>query len=365
MTQAGTTVRWSNSSVPKIALLVALAGWLSVSPGCVCGYIGSVFSGQLDLLANLQPVEQVLAGDGLSDATKDRLRYVLAARRYAVEVVGLNVGRSYTQFYDTDGRPLAYNVSACPPDRFEPLTWSFPIAGSFEYLGFFDRTQAEQFRDVLIAAGFDIFFYEVDAYSTAAFLDDPIYSTMLNRDDIRLAELVFHELTHRTIYRVNDTQFNESIATFIGRTAAVRFLVDRFGADSQIVTDARARFADEDLFTEFIEQLYADLADYYNGGLTLEQKLVGREHVIDDARQYFADDYLPLLTEPQFYSGILTVEINNALILAYTRYHKDLDVFQRLYDQLGGNFPRILNVLAQASQADDPYAFVSQWLDQQ
>lgn len=365
MTQAGSTVRWSNSSVPKIALLVALAGWLSVSPGCVCAYVGSVLSGQLDLLANLQPVEQVLAGDGLSDATKDRLRYALAARSYAIEVVGLNVGRTYTQFYDTDGQPLAYNISACPPDRFEPLTWSFPIAGSFEYLGFFDRTAAEQFRDALIAAGYDIFFYEVDAYSTAAFVDDPIYSTMLNRDDIGLADLVFHELTHRTIYRVNDTQFNESVATFIGRAAAVRFLTDRFGSDSQIVTDARARFADEDLFTEFIEQLYADLADYYNGGLTLQQKIAGREHVIDAARQYFVDDYLPLLSEPQFYSGILTADINNALILAYRRYHKRLDVFDRLYDQLAGNFPRILNVLAQASQADDPYAFVSQWLGQQ
>jgi predicted aminopeptidase len=326
--------------------------------------MGSVVVGELALLSSLEPVEQVLAGDRLSDEQKERLRFLMDVRRYAIEVVGLNVGGTYTMFFDTGDEPLAYNVSACPKDSFAPLVWHIPIAGSFEYLGFFDANQAERFRDALIEAGYDIFFYEVDAYSTASFIEDPIYSTMLNRDEIGIAELVFHELTHNTVFRVNDTQFNESVATFVGRTAAVRFLQEHFGPGSDLAEQALLRFADEDLFTEFIDRLYAALDEYYRTDLPLEQKIIGREGVIDEMQELFVEDYLPLMSNPEMYGGVAAAQINNAAILSYRRYHKDFEVFERVYDAVGESFRELLQVLSQASQSSDPYAYLNQWLDE-
>jgi len=345
-----------------LALLGAMLGLLALGPGCALPYVASVVLGELEILANSRPVEQVLASDRISEELRDRIEYVLAARRYAVEVVGLNVGRSYTRFYDTGGEPLAFNLSACPMDRLDPLTWTFPLMGTFEYLGFFDREQAERLQEALVREGYDTLLYEVDAYSTGGLVPDPIYSTMLDRDDINLAELVFHELSHNTIGRPGDTEFNESVATFVGRRAALDFLAEYFGADSEVVSAARSRFADKDLFAQFMGEIYADLAACYSSDAGLEEKILQREAIFEAAQQRFAEEYVPLLGEPEAYEWILNIDMNNAVVLVYRRYHRGQDLFQQVYDALEGDFPQVLAVLQQAAGSPDPYAFLSEWL---
>lgn len=356
--------RMNGRSADKLVRLVVMMGMLACAalvPGCMCGYATSVVLGELNLLVNAQPIDEALAGDDLTDHQKQRLRYAVRVRDYAAEQIGLHVGNSYQTFYNTEGGPLAYNLSACPPDRLEPLTWTFPIVGTFEYLGFFDRAQAEAARDALINAGFDTFFYEVDAYSTVNIVPDPIYSSMLNRDDIDLAEVVFHELTHNTVFS-GDIVFNESIATFVQRAAALRFLADTYGEDAEIVDRARGRHADEDLFTEWIDQLYDELRALYSSERSREARLAEREDIIEQARIRFSDDYLPLLFEPENYSGVLNAEINNAVVLAYRRYHSDFDTFQQAFEELGSSFPRLLSLFAEASQTPRPSAFIQEWL---
>ncbi|HUW82070.1 MAG TPA: aminopeptidase [Phycisphaerae bacterium] len=354
-------------SVRKLVSLVAMVGILvcaALVPGCMCGYAVSAVLGELDLLANVQTIEEALAGDDLTEHQKQRLRYAVGVRDYAAEQIGLYVGNSYETFFNTHGQPLAYNLSACPPDQLEPLTWTFPIVGTFEYLGFFDRTQAEAFRDAVIDAGFDVFFYEVDAYSTVNIVPDPIYSSMLERDDIDLAEVVLHELTHNTVFS-GDIVFNESIATFVQRAAALRFLADTYGdEDAEIVDRARGRHADEDLFTEWIDELYDELRALYGSERSREAKLTEREDIIEQARIRFADDYLPLLFEPENYSGVLSAEINNAVVLAYRRYHSNFDTYQEAFEELDSSFPRLLSLFAEASQAPRPSAFVQEWLSE-
>ena len=356
----------SRRSAKKLLNFVAVIGMLlcaALVPGCMCGYALSAVLGQLNLLANVQTIEDALAGDDLTADQKERLRYAVRVRDYAAEQIGLHVGNSYKTFYNTGGEPLAYNLSACPPDELEPLTWTFPIVGTFEYLGFFDRNQAEAFRDAVIDAGFDTFFYEVDAYSTVNIVPDPIYSSMLERDDIDLAEVVFHELTHNTVFS-SDIVFNESIATFVQRTAALRFLAEMYGEDAEIVDRARGRHADEDLFTEWIDQLYDELRALYDSEQSQETKLIEREDIIEQARTRFADDYLPLLFEPDSYGGVLNAQINNAVVLAYRRYHSGFDTYQEAFEELDSSLPRLLSLLAEASQASRPSAFVQEWLSE-
>jgi predicted aminopeptidase len=335
----------------------------ALAPGCMCRYAVSAVLGELDLLANAESIDDALAGDELTEDQKQRLRYAVRVRDYASEEIGLHVGNSYSTFYNTGGGPVAYNLSACPPDELEPVTWTFPIAGTFEYLGFFDRTQAEAYRDAVIDAGYDIFFYEVDAYSTINIVPDPIYSSMLERDDISLAEVVFHELTHNTVFS-GDVVFNESIATFVQRAAGLRFLADTYGEDAEIVDRARLRHADEDLFTEWIDQLYDELRALYGSKLSREAKLIEREDIIEQARTRFADEYLPLLFEPDSYGGVLNAEINNAVVLAYRRYHSGFDAYQEAFEELDNSFPRLLSLFTEASQATRPSAFIEEWLSE-
>jgi predicted aminopeptidase len=55
----------------------------------------------------------------------------------------------------------------------------------------------------------------VEAYSTLGWFDDPILSSMVGWGDERLATLIFHELAHQRFYVQDDTEFNESFASFV------------------------------------------------------------------------------------------------------------------------------------------------------
>ncbi|WP_259764760.1 aminopeptidase, partial [Pseudomonas protegens] len=66
--------------------------------------------------------------------------------------------------------------------------------------------QRQKGMDVAIGGG--------EAYSTLGWFDDPIISSMMHWGDERLATLIFHELAHQRFYVKDDTEFNESFATF-------------------------------------------------------------------------------------------------------------------------------------------------------
>jgi predicted aminopeptidase len=63
--------------------------------------------------------------------------------------------------------------------------------------------------------GLDVSISGVEAYSTLGWFNDPIISSMMNWGDERLATLIFHELAHQRFYVKDDTEFNESFATFV------------------------------------------------------------------------------------------------------------------------------------------------------
>lgn len=60
----------------------------------------------------------------------------------------------------------------------------------------------------------DVSISGVEAYSTLGWFNDPILNSMLGWGDERLASLIFHELAHQRFLK-DDTEFNESFATFV------------------------------------------------------------------------------------------------------------------------------------------------------
>ena len=339
-----------------VVLVCSLAGCEKTA------YIFHVAGGQLGVQANVEPIEDVLASGRLTPEQEAKLRLIVEIRQFAIDHIGLNAGESYTTFYDTSGEPLAFNLSAARKDALEPFAWQFPVVGAIPYLGFFDLDYTQSVQQGLIDLGYDTVLYEVDAYSTLGLFADPVRSPMLERDEISLADTITHELLHNTIWRVNDAEFNESLATFVGRTGGLEFLRSRFGEDSALAAAALDYYADLDVINAFLSELFADLQAYYAGPLSSQEKIAGREAIYQAGRDRFATEVLPHLSDPVYYAALADFPTNNAWMLGNRRYNLDLDLFEAVFHAAGDNWPESLDVYGQAAAGDDPQAFLRRWL---
>ena len=326
-------------------------------------YVAHVAQGQLKIQGHTEPIDDVLASDRLSDEERQKLELIVDATQFATEQIGLNAGNAYTTFYDTQGDPLAFNLSAARRDALVPYTWWFPIVGEVPYLGFFDEAYLHRVEQGLQKRGYDTYTYEVDAYSTLGVFEDPVRSTMLRRGTLSLAETVIHELLHNTVWRQNATVFNESLATFVGRTGAVQFLRAEFGDDSGWPELATAYYADTDAVNAFLFELYGDLETYFAQPLGADELIAGREAVYQAARDRFASEIQPALHYPESFAGYANLPTNNAWMLGNYRYNLDLAVFQAVYAAVGEDWPAAIAVFQDAAATEgDPFAYLRNWL---
>jgi predicted aminopeptidase len=348
--------------------LGAAALALVVSLLLVAGCDGFVYAthaigGELAIQGETEPIDDVLASGRLSEEEEEKLRLIVKAREFAATEIGLDAHNAYTTFYDTEGDPLAFNLSAARRDALVPQTWRFPLVGEIPYLGFFDEQYMREVEEDLIADGLDTFTYELDAYSTLGLLEDPVRSTMLKRGKLSLAETIIHELLHNTIWRQNETVFNESLATFVGRKGAVQFLQAEFGADSGWAELAVGYYADLDAVNRFLFDLYNDLAAYYGQPLTPEEKTAGREAVYQAGRDRFVSEVQPVLNYPDTFAGYGDLPTNNAWMLGHYRYNLDLEVFEAVYEAVGQDWSAALDVYRAAAVArGDPFEYLHDWL---
>ena len=326
-------------------------------------YVTHVVQGQLGVQGNLEDIDDVLASGRLTDEQQAKLELVVRARAFAVDTIGLDAGDSYTLYYDTGGDPLAFNLSAARADALEAVTWSFPFIGEVPYLAFFDEDYMREEKQKLVDQGYDVFSYELDAYSTLGLFDDPVRSTMLKRGDLSLCDTIIHELLHNTIYRANSTIFNESLANFVGRQGAIEFLEIEHEDDPTWAEDARAYYADIDVVNAFLAELYEELEDFYAQDITSEEKIAGREAVYQAARDRFVSEVQPTLNLPDTFAGYANLPSNNAWMLGHRRYNLDLDLFVEVYETVSHNWTQALAVYRRAADGDsNPYDYLRDWL---
>ncbi len=189
--------------------------------------------GELTIVWNARPVNEVLADASVPDSVKAKLKLIAEIRQFAVDEIGLKPSENYTTFYDQHGQRLIYVVTACQPFALEPHLWHFPVLGNVPYKGFFNVDKAKEEAKKLKSQGFDIDIGGASGWSTLGFFKDPILSQMLNDNEGDLAELIIHELTHGTIFVKDNVEFNENLASFIGYKGALLFLEKKFGKDSK------------------------------------------------------------------------------------------------------------------------------------
>ncbi len=351
------------AAVSGVALVATSGGLLCGGCGVDLGYIFGVAVGQIDILLHSVPIACALESGDLSEEQVGKLELIRDVREYARDAIGLSVGDNYTKFYDSSGNPVAYNVSACRKDAFEPRLWTFPIVGTLPYLGFFSRSERDAKVEELEAQGYDVSTYEVDAYSGLNFFPTVVMSPMLERSVISLTDTVIHELLHSTIWHANDVPFNESLATFFGRTGAIKYFQDRYSDQPELVQQATATFEDSDRYSDFALTLFNDLNEYYSSELSSDEKISGRESVYQAGRDRFAAEVQPLMNCPECYDWVQHLPTNNAYMMGVKRYNLDLGVFERVFSAASEDWATSIQLFREAAAEADPYAYLLSWLD--
>lgn len=212
----------SNSSTIRTLLLLGAIS--SVTSGC---YLLESAEGQLSLMSKREPIERVIERPSTKPALRAELEKVKAIRDFASHDLGLPDNGSYRSYADI-GRPyVVWNVVAAPEFSVDPKQWCFPVVGCVAYRGYFVEHRARKYAAEMHARGYDVAVGGVAAYSTLGHFDDPIINTMLGWDDIELAGIIFHELTHQLLYVPGDASFNEALATTVEEEGIRRWLLSQ------------------------------------------------------------------------------------------------------------------------------------------
>ncbi len=291
-------------------------------------------------------IEKVLADGSVGGDAEEMLRTVQEIRRYAVEEIGLEQNRNYTRYLELDKDYVVDVVTACAADSFTPHQWRFPIFGSFPYKGFYEEADARREAARLKKKGLDVWIRRVDGFSTLGLLSDPIYSFMTDYSLYALADLIIHEQTHATIFIKNEIQFNEELATFVGREGALSFLRDRYGAGSAALSQALAALEDWNIYRSRVIDLHDRLDLVYSLEADRETILAQKLKTVEQFNRSLLSEAPDLFRTDRFRS-FAGIPANNAYIISFVRYTQDLELFYSLYEAEGRDLRLTVAVLKQ------------------
>ncbi len=316
-------------------------------------YYGHLAQGQMRVILQRQKIDHLLTQTALDTTWQRQFRYIKAVRSFAQQQLGLNLSSNYNHFFDTQGQAISWNISASQKTQLTPYQWHFPIVGALPYKGFFKKKTALKEYNELLDKDLDVVLQPVSAYSTLGFFSDPVLSTMMSYSPARLADLILHELTHATVYIKDETDFNESLATFIGETGSLLFLAAHFGEDTPLISSALLQRADEQRFRHFMVGVVAQFDSLYALNLSTEQVLSERLELFNLAQERYKAIRSEFVSAN--YDGFLDWQINNARLLSYTRYNRNLERFEAVYQLKKQRLDLALEVFIACSKTVDPW----------
>jgi predicted aminopeptidase len=294
-------------------------------------YVTQAAVGENDLLVRARDIDALLRDGRVSGRMGRLLSQVATIKRFG-EAHGLTATKNYTQYVRVD-RPVAvWVVSASEPLRFQSRSWSFPLVGSFTYLGWFHRDAADAYGAKLRAEGLDVDVRGAGAYSTTGYFDDPVVSTMIAPGPEALGELanvILHESAHATFFVRNQSTLNESVANFVGDTLGAAYVEDTLGHDAKETvayeTHERWRAKTGAAFREAFVALEA----LYSSDRSDAEKLEVKRGILDRLRvQVHA-------SRP----------INNATLIQFRTYNSGQGELATLLTTCAGDWPRFMRSL--------------------
>jgi len=315
------------------ALLMAALISLLI-PGCRAGYVIRSAWYEAGFLASRESFERARARPDLSPQVRHGLDLVEDIKRYGQEI-GMKPTRAYNKV-SLDWDRKMFNLSACPPLRFDPVTWWFPIVGRVPYLGFFDPDDAERWHSRLEGQGYDVYQRKIGTFSSLGWFSDPLLPGMLDGSDFDVARLVLHELAHSTVWVPGSVSFNESFASYVGDKAALGYILARKGPLTDELQVALDDEADTDLWHQLLHDLYGRLdAVYQDPNLSEEEKLARKSALFaglpDEVRAAPFHDRSWALKASQHGPW------NNARLIQFRTYNQSRPSFDALLERHNGD----------------------------
>jgi predicted aminopeptidase len=265
-----------------------------------------------NLYSSRRKIEEVLKDERTSDRIKKKLQTAIDILSYAKER-GLNAEDKYTEYIDVGDRPISYIVEAAEVDQLKHVTWWFPVVGDVPYLGYMKKTERDEKANDLEGKGFDVYRSEAEAFSGLGWFRDPILSSYLSGNDASIANLLFHELTHATLWIPGSVEFNDNLASYIGDVLTIQYLESRKQAGE--LRSYSVKKADREIFAIWLQNLRGSLENLYS-----QRNRLSKDEILIHKRELFVS----FLREkrPKFnsvdYIGRDTW--NNAVVLAASLY---------------------------------------------
>ncbi len=314
----------------RILLALSLLGLT----GCrTIDFYRQAVGGQWEIIRKSRPNAEVMADSGTSPELRRQLAAVEDIRRFASGHLSLPGNESYGKYADL-GRPhVTWVLYAAPEFSLKPKTWWYPTLGRLDYRGFFREEDAEKLAAELRAGGLDTVVGGVDAYSTLGWFHDPVLNCFADYPEIALAELLFHELTHRRLFRAGDTEFNEALATAYSEEGVKIWL-----RHQKRMGDLRRYEAMLVRRTEFyreIDRTRNDLERLYASGMPAETMRPRKAELLRGLQGRFRD--LRRRWGGRGLESWLEGELSNAHLVAAITYQEHTPTFQRLFRECGGD----------------------------
>lgn len=254
--------------------------------GCGAGYYAQSIEGHLSLMAKRTPIEALLKESSLPAQRREALETALQVRAFASHKLNLPDNGSYRQYVELDRPAVVWNVVATPEFSLTPKQWCFPIVGCMSYRGYFAKEAAQTYATQLEQAGLDVSIGGATAYSTLGWFDDPLLSTMLDRGDILMAEVIFHELAHQRLYVKSDSVFNEAFASAVAEHGVRRWLAATRPTDLPRYTQWLKR---QNQFLKLLQQTADELHTLYARTLPEQALRDAKKNQFSTLRARYAD----------------------------------------------------------------------------
>ncbi len=255
-------------------------------------------------------------------------------RAFASYKLGLEDTKNYTKFYELDAEYLAAVVQAAPEFSIDPYLFKYPVLGKLPYRGYYNPELAKRESEKLKEQGLDVIIRPVDAFSSLGYFRDPLYSFMIDYSSSRLAELIIHEQTHATIFIKGESDFNEKLATVVGREGARQYVMVRFGQASEKYIDMIAARRDSEQFTRDMFGLGRKLSSVYSRDISDEEKRALKARIIKQFQLEFAEQYQEHYSTDA-YREAANMELNNAYLSLFRLYEEPDGRIQRLLEKTG------------------------------
>jgi predicted aminopeptidase len=313
----------------RAALIVALIA--AAGSGC---YLLQSVQGQLAVMSKREPITWLIADASTPPALRSQLEAVAAIRDFASRELGLPDNGSYRSYADVGRRYVVWNVVAAPEFSVDPREWCYPIVGCVAYRGYFVEDRARRFAAKLRGEGLDVAVGGVAAYSTLGHFNDPVLNTMMAWNDVELAAIIFHELTHQLLYVPNDTSFNEALATTVEEEGVRRWLRAQ-GRDA----DLKSHLLQQERYLKVIDLLSATRAELraiYASGLPPGQVREKKRDTFLALRASFVRLKANWGGQAPF-EAWFAEDLNNAHLASIATYFSCVPGFKRELEAAGGD----------------------------